>query len=71
MQGLVTDKKDLAKHNDINNEIFCYFKSLFERADQIEKLGHNTLLQPITLPFVTNDPKVVCDNDLTDKEFFD
>ena len=42
-----------------------YFKSLFERMD------HNTLLQSITLPSVTNDQNVACDNDLTEKELFD
>ena len=71
MRRSVTDKKDLVKHNDINNEIFSYFKSLFERTDQFDKLDSNTLLQSITLPSVTNDQKVVCDNDLTDKELFD
>ena len=70
-QRLVTDKKHLVKHNDINNEIFSYFKSLFERTDQIDKLNYNTLLQPITLFSVANDQKVVCDNNLTDKELFD
>ena len=45
---LVTDKKDLVKRNDINNEIFSYFKSLFEKTDQTDKLNHNTLLQSIT-----------------------
>ena len=70
IRRLVTNKKDLVKPNDINNEIFSYFKSLFERTDQIDKLDHNTLLQSITLPAVTNDQKVVCDNDLTDKELF-
>ena len=71
IRRLVTDKKDLVKHNDINNEILSYFKSLFERTDQIDKLDHNTLLQSITLPSVRNDQKVVCDNDLTDKGLFD
>ena len=71
IQRLVTDKKDLVKNDDINNEIFTYFKSLFERTDQIAKLNHNTLLESITLPCVINDQKVVCDNDLTDKELFD
>ena len=70
-QRLVTDKKDLAKFDDINNEIFSYFKSLFERTDQTDKVNHNTLLEPVTLPSVTNDQKVVCDNDLTDKELSD
>ena len=70
IRRLVTNKKDLVKPNDINNEIFSYFKSLFERTDQIDKLDHNTLLQSITLPSVTNDQKVVCDNDLTDNELF-
>ena len=59
------------KLNAINNKFFSYFKSLFERTDQIDKLNHNTLLQSITLPSVTNDQKYVCDNDLTDKELFD
>ena len=49
----------------------CLFKSLFERTDQIDKLDHNTLLPSTTLPSVTNDQKVVCDNDLTDKELSD
>ena len=71
IRRLVTDKKDLVKHNDINNEILSYFKSLFEQTDQIDKLDHNTLLQSITLPSVRNDQKVVCDNDLTDKGLFD
>ena len=71
IQRLITDKKDLVKYDDINNEIFSYFKSLFERTDQIGKLNHNTLLESVTLPSVTNDQKVVCDNDLTDKELFD
>ena len=62
---LVTDKKDLIKHNDINNEISTYFKSLFKRTDHIDKLDRNTL------PSVTNHWKVVCDNDLTDKKLFD
>ena len=39
--------------------------------DQIDKLSHNTLLQSVALPSVTNDQKVFCDNDLTDKELFD
>ena len=68
---LVTDKKDLVNHNDINNEIFSYFKSLFERMGQFDKLDPNILLQSITLFSVTNDQKVVCDNCLTDKELFD
>ena len=68
---LVTDKKDLVKYDGINTEIFSYFKSLFERTDQIDHLNHNTILQSVTLPSVTNDQKVVCDNDLTDKELFD
>ena len=34
-------------------------------------MNHKTLLEPITLPSVTNDQKVVCDDDLTDKELFD
>ena len=67
----MTDKIDLVKHNDINNEIFFCFKSLFERTDQIDKLNHNTLLQSITLLSVTNDQNVVCDKDLTNKELFD
>lgn len=71
IRRLVTDKKDLVKHNDINNEISTYFKSLFKRTDHIDKLDRNTLLQPITLPSVTNHWKVVCDNDLTDKKLFD
>ena len=47
------------------------FKSLFERTDQTEKLNHNTLLESITLPSVTNDQKVDCDIDFTNKELFD
>ena len=39
-----------------------HFKYLFKRTDHIDKLDHNTLLQSITLPSVTNDQKVVCDN---------
>ena len=34
--------------------------------DHNDKLDHKTLLQSITLPSVTNDQKVVCDNDLKD-----
>ena len=71
IRRLVTDKKNLVKHNDINNEISPYFKSLFKRTDHIDKLDRNTLLQSITLPSVTNHRKVVCDNDLTDKKLFD
>ena len=71
IQRLVTDKIDLVKHNDINNEIFSSFKSLFERTDQTDKLNHNTLLQSITLLSVANDQNVVCDKDLTNKELFD
>ena len=41
-----------------------------QRTDRIDKLNHNTLLESITLPSVTNDQKVVCHNDLTDKELF-
>ena len=67
----MTDKKELVKHDDINKEIFFYFKSLFERRDQIDKMNHKTLLESIPLPSVTNDQKVVYDNDLTDKELFD
>ena len=70
IRRLVTDKKDLVKHNDINNEMFPYFKSLFKRANHIDKPDHNTLLQSITLPHVTH-RKVVCHNDLTDKELFE
>ena len=55
IRRLVTDKKDLVKYDDINNEIFSYFKSLFERTGQIDKLNRNTLLESITLPSVTND----------------
>ena len=55
IRRLVTDKKDLVKYADINNEIFSYFKSLFERTGQIDKMNHNTLLESITLPSVTND----------------
>ena len=69
---LITDKKYFIKHNDINNnKIFSYFKSLFERTNHIDKLDHNTLLQSIISSSVTNDQKVVCDNDLTNKELFD
>ena len=71
IRRLVTDKKNLVKHTDINNEISPYFKSLFKRTDHIDKLDRNTLLQSITLPSVTNHRKVVCDNDLTDKKLFD
>ena len=71
IRRLLTDKKDLVKHNDINNEIFTYLKFNFEKADHIDKLDHNILLQSITLLFVTNNQKVICDNDLTDKELFD
>ena len=39
--------------------------------DHNDKLDHKTLLQSITLPSVTNDQKVVCDNDLTNKGLFD
>ena len=62
IRRLVTDKKYLVKHNDINNDSLC-FKSLFERTDQIHKLNQNALPQSITSPSVTNDQKVVCDND--------
>ena len=55
IRRLVTDKKDLVEHNDINNDIFSYFKSLFETATHIDKLDHNTLPQSIILPPVTND----------------
>ena len=39
--------------------------------DHIYKLDHNTSLQSITLPSVTNGQKVVSNNDLTNKELFD
>ena len=55
----------------IHNEVFSYFKSFFERMDQIHKLNHNTLLESITLPSVTNYQKVVCNNNLTNKELSD
>ena len=71
IRTLVADKKDLVKYNDINNVTFSYFKSLFERTDQIDNVEHNTLLQSITLPSVKNDQKVVCDNNLTNKELLD
>ena len=48
-----------------------YFKSFFERMDQIDKLNYNTLRQSITLPSVRNDQKFVCDNDTIDKELFE
>ena len=41
------------------------------RSDQLDKVDHNTLRQLIILPSVTNDQKVICDNDLTDEEPFD
>ena len=59
IRRLLTDKKDLVKHNDINNEIFTYLKFNFEKADHIDKLDHNILLQSITLLFVTNNQKVI------------
>ena len=62
---------DLLKYDDINNEIFSYFKSLFKITVQIDKVNHNTLLESITFPSATNDQKVVCDKNLTDKELFD
>ena len=62
IQRWITDKKYFIKHNDINNN---------ERTNHIDKLDHNTLLQSIILSSVTNDQKVVCDNDLTNKELFD
>ena len=34
-------------------------------------MDHNTLLQSITSPSVTNYKKAVCDSDLTDKELLD
>ena len=34
-------------------------------------MDRNTLLQPTTLPSVTNYKKAVCDSDLTDKELLD
>ena len=34
-------------------------------------MNHKTLLESITLPSVTNDQKVVCNIDLTNKELFD
>ena len=42
IRRLATYKKDLLKHNDINNNIFTYFTSLFERKYHIDKLNHNT-----------------------------
>ena len=42
IRRLATYKKDLVKHNDINNNIFTYFTSLFERKYHIDKLNHNT-----------------------------
>ena len=71
IQRLATYKKDLVKHNDINHKIFTYFTSLFERTYHVDKLNPNTLLQSDNLSFVTNGQKVVCDNDLTNKELFD
>ena len=71
IERLVTDKKELVKYDDSNNEIFSYFKSLFERTDQIDKMNHKTLLESVTLPSVINDQKVVCNNHLADKELFD
>ena len=71
IRRLLTDKKDLSKSDDINNEIFSYFKSLFKRTVQIDKVNHNTLLESITFPSATNDQKVVWDKNLTDKELFD
>ena len=57
-QKLVTDKKELVKYDVINNEIFFYSKSVFERMDQIDEMNHKTLLESITLPSVTNDQKL-------------
>ena len=71
IQRLVTDKKELVKYDDMNNKVFFYFKSLFERTDQIDKMNHKTLIESITLPSVTNDQKVACNNDLTNKKLFD
>ena len=34
-------------------------------------MNHNTILESINFPSVTNDQNVVCDNNLTDKEVFD
>ena len=42
IRRLATYKKDLVKHNDINNNIFTYFTSLFDRKYHIDKLNHNT-----------------------------
>ena len=42
IRRLVTDQKDLVRHGDINSEIFSYFKTIFEKTDQIDKLNHNT-----------------------------
>ena len=42
IRRLATYKKYLVKHNDINNNIFTYFTSLFERKYHIDKLNHNT-----------------------------
>ena len=39
--------------------------------DQIDKVDHNTLLQSITFLFIANNKRVVCNNDLTDKDLFD
>ena len=67
IRRLVIDKKEFVKHNDMSNEIISYLKPIFERMDHIDKLDHNTLLQSVTLPPVTNDQKLACDNDLTGK----
>ena len=42
IRRLATYKKDLVNHNDINNNIFTYFTSLFDRKYHIDKLNHNT-----------------------------
>ena len=47
------------------------FTSNLSLKGRIKLMNHNTLLESIALPSVTNDQKVVCKNDLTDKKLFD
>ena len=64
---MIHDAQEITDHKKMNNHIFLFYKKLFEERLQNESKKLLEFLQVISIPSLTEEPKKMCESELTEK----
>ena len=65
IRKLIIEEIELAEQNEINNNIFTFYRNLFSKQTGLKQNDFINYLDKINLPMLSNCQKLICDAKIT------